>query len=504
MVAKSPWMIPVLMLVGSGDPGHAKTPQSPGDSARVPLVAALDSAKGAATLDSAEVAWNRRDYASASSLYTEYLEYDPTDVSAAFRAGMSRYRLGETAAAKRGFLRAVSVDSLHVNSNRMLYRLYRGESKMDSAAQSLERALSADPESEQVRGQLSDLYGSMARTFWGNRDYASAAAFYARHLEHSVSDTTAWFYLGMSQYNLGNRRAAKAALLRAVALDSLNGDANLLLCRIYQEDSQPDSAAQSLERILVGAPDDHGVRRRLAEMCRALGRSREAIGHYEHIAASGEDDPKLLGSLVQLYEGVDQNKAVEWQRRLVRRLQSGSTTAPAGDRTPADSEARNAEIELQLLMGDRTEALGTLMELARLDSSEGYLHYRRAARLALELGDEEARIEALRGMVRRDERDLGSIAQLAEWYLGRDQYSEAETWIDRGLGVDSTSAHLQVLRGDVLAQRGDEDEAISCFLKAQADPEWRAIAQQRIWQLRPPETAEEKLKRGFFGTGQDQ
>ncbi len=34
---------------------------------------------------------------------------------------------------------------------------------------------------------------------------------------------------------------------------------------------------------------------------------------------------------------------------------------------------------------------------------------------------------------------------------------------------------------------------------AMADQLWRDMAQQRIWQLRPPETEEEKAKRKFFG-----
>jgi hypothetical protein len=29
------------------------------------------------------------------------------------------------------------------------------------------------------------------------------------------------------------------------------------------------------------------------------------------------------------------------------------------------------------------------------------------------------------------------------------------------------------------------------------------VAQQRIWQIRPPETEEEKLKREFFGGDED-
>ena len=75
----------------------------------------------------------------------------------------------------------------------------------------------------------------------------------------------------------------------------------------------------------------------------------------------------------------------------------------------------------------------------------------------------------------------------------------AEEWIDRGLALAPRHAHLQLLRGDIMVRRGDEEEAIEAYETALDDPDWRSVAQQRIWQLRPPETEEEKLKREFFG-----
>jgi hypothetical protein len=44
-----------------------------------------------------------------------------------------------------------------------------------------------------------------------------------------------------------------------------------------------------------------------------------------------------------------------------------------------------------------------------------------------------------------------------------------------------------------------EDSVIAEYEKALHDPNWASVAQQRIWQIRPPETEEEKLKKSFFG-----
>ena len=56
-----------------------------------------------------------------------------------------------------------------------------------------------------------------------------------------------------------------------------------------------------------------------------------------------------------------------------------------------------------------------------------------------------------------------------------------------------------MLRGDLLGRQDAEEEAIAEYELALRDPNWAAVAQQRIWQLRPPETEEEKLRRQFFG-----
>ena len=42
-------------------------------------------------------------------------------------------------------------------------------------------------------------------------------------------------------------------------------------------------------------------------------------------------------------------------------------------------------------------------------------------------------------------------------------------------------------------------DAVASFELARIDPNWEAVAQQRIWQIHPPETEEEKLRREFFG-----
>ena len=156
-------------------------------------------------------------------------------------------------------------------------------------------------------------------------------------------------------------------------------------------------------------------------------------------------------------------------------------------------------LELQAGSGDRPGAYETLKKLVRLDSLSRYSYYDRMAAIAAEAGDLPQQLEGLEGMVEAQPHDLVPLATLVELNLRRKDQIAASTWLRRGLAVDEHSGHLRLLQGELLILQGDEDAAIAAFERSRQDPEWEKIAQQRIWQLRPPETEEEKLKREFFG-----
>ena len=56
-----------------------------------------------------------------------------------------------------------------------------------------------------------------------------------------------------------------------------------------------------------------------------------------------------------------------------------------------------------------------------------------------------------------------------------------------------------MLKGDILFQAKKNQAAIILYERAMRQPDWERIAQQRIWNINPPETEEEKLKKAFFG-----
>ena len=336
-------------------------------------------------------------------------------------------------------------------------------------------------------------YKYYAKTARQNKEYDRAIGYYTTVLQYSPQELQAAYFLGQLYYkekkDLDN---ARIALRRAVSIDSLHLNSNRLLYTIYQAVGEADSAALSLERVLRKKPDAAN-RRKLADLYRRGGHNERAIVHYkELVAAEREDttgvkDAELIEILAVLHQELGQvDQALKWRKRQVE-----GGTGGVGQ--------LESIVELKLKVGDVEGAYDTLLELAKVDSQNAYSYYNRIASIASEEGDDSRHIEGLKGMVEADPKDSESIAELVEWHQGRGEFASAKEWLGLGLKVNSEDAHLLLLKGDNLVREGDEEGAIAAFEKAKADPAWEKVAQQRIWQLRPPETEEEKLKRQFFG-----
>ena len=332
-------------------------------------------------------------------------------------------------------------------------------------------------------------YKYLAKTARQSKEYDRAIGYYTTLLQYSPQDLKAAFFLGKVYYDKKDFAGARIALRRAVSIDSLHLNSNLLLYSVYQAIDLPDSAAWSLERALLKKPDAAEHRRKLADLYRREGHNERAVAHYEQLVADGSEDAELFEILAVLHEDLGQvEQALAW------RLEGGTGGA----------DQLESIVELQLEVGDVKGAYDSLLELARVDSQNAYSYYNRLASIAAKAGDDTMRVEGLKGMIEADPKDLESVAELVEWHQGRGEFASAKAWLKRGLKGNSEDAHLLLLKGDSLVREGDEEGAIAAFEKAKADPAWEKIAQQRIWQLRPPETEEEKLKRQFFGGGEAQ
>ena len=362
--------------------------------------------------------------------------------------------------------------------------------------------LGADARADENEVAIADSirkYKYYAKTARQNKEYDRAIGYYTTVLQYSPQELTAAYFLGQLYYekkdSTGARIAlpqARIALRQAISIDSLHLNSNRLLYTIYQAVGEADSAALSLERVLRKKPDAAN-RRKLADLYRREGHNERAIVHYKELVeaeredTTGVEDAELIEILASLHQELGQVKQVLELRK--RQVEDGAGGADQLERI----------VELKLEVGDVEGAYDTLLELAKVDSQNAYSYYNRIASIASEEGDDSRHIEGLKGMVEADPKDSKSIAELVEWHQSHGEFASAKEWLRRGLKVNPEDAHLLLLKGDNLVKEGDEEGAIAAFEKAKADPAWEKVAQQRIWQLRPPETEEEKLKRQFFG-----
>lgn len=343
-------------------------------------------------------------------------------------------------------------------------------------------------------------YRFLAKDAREKKDTEEALRYYAEYLKYRPDDPKAYFWIGELNYDKQDFPAARRAFGQALALDSLHLNSNFRLYEVFAQEQQPDSASFYLDRVLRLKPDDPGYLReqprlKLAELYRSQGKAGQALRYYLQEAEAGTPDRQLVEDIAVLCEEVGEvDQALHWRQRLL--------TAQGG----ASSDQRatlESMVDLQVKAGDTKAALATLGQLVQLDSLNRYAYYSRYAQVAEKGGDQAARLKGLEGMAQANAKDPEPPLKLAELYLSAGDPKTAERWVQRGLRADPRNAYLVLLKGDCLARQNQEDQAIAAYEEAKADPAWATVAQQRIWQLRPPESLEEKLKREFFGKGKN-
>lgn len=340
-------------------------------------------------------------------------------------------------------------------------------------------------------------YRYLAKTARERKDHDKALRYYDLLLRYDPEYAAAHYFRGKIFVELKDYASAKESLLAGIGLDSLHVNSNALLCRLYLFEGKADSSQAYVNRIRdLNGGRYRSLQRRIADALRRQGLTRDAIAQYANLAAADSSQSvELCDLLATLCRDIGEPaEALSWLRRLLSH-QERAVSADPGDRI----ETLQEMAFLQQQTGAFDDALATLERLAQMDSTNTYPYYSQMAAIAEQTNRPRIEKTALAGMATANPKDVESTAALAELFLIEGELAGAEEWVGRGLAAVPLDAHLQVLKGDIMARHGLEDEAIAAFEIARDDPDWRTVAQQRIWQLRPPETEEERLKRAFFG-----
>ncbi|HIC70241.1 MAG TPA: tetratricopeptide repeat protein, partial [Candidatus Latescibacteria bacterium] len=356
-------------------------------------------------------------------------------------------------------------------------------------------------------------YRFLAKAARQQRDLDKALAYYLQLLQYAPDDLKASYFSGKIFLDKKRILEGKRAFLHAIQLDSLHLNSNLALTQLFLAEGKADSAWIFLNRVLRAKPGVEKYRqyrRKLADLYRKRGTADQAIEHYTALTAGANKGElaELYDLLARLQEGRgDTRGALDWRLRLAAFQKKSAVTEGEGQPAALKQQCVTLDqiVDLQVALRDFQLACQTLRQLVALDTGNSYSYYSRMTELAVQGEDRAAELEGLEGMAHASPRDLETLYVLIEFHMAGDDLSTAFSWVEKGLGGAPDDAHLQLLKGDLHSRQGEEILAIAAYEMARGDPVWQAVAQQRIWQLRPPETKEEKLKREFFGTtGKDE
>jgi len=106
----------------------------------------------------AKTAGDRKDYPAAVDYYRRFLELKPDDQRGHYRLGRVFYESRDLSSAWSSLDEALRLDSTHVNTNLVLFRVLNEQGIADSAALCLERVLAKRPADNVNRRLLADQY----------------------------------------------------------------------------------------------------------------------------------------------------------------------------------------------------------------------------------------------------------------------------------------------------------------------------------------------------------
>jgi tetratricopeptide (TPR) repeat protein len=389
---------------------------------------------------------------------------------------------------------------------------YRRSGDFEKALEKTERALALDPSSETARLQKAEylidrrddddareegaaivekvlrenpnsVAGllTQAKALLLEGRYEEAAGKVQRVLDEQPSARghllLGWAYVGMAQNEL-----ARSEFLRAVQLDPDNHTARRELASLYLRTGQLDAAAGEARRALEQQPDDVQTLLVLADVERALGRSKEAL--------------EALGRV--RFEGASQASDTRENRlvmgRLYRRLGDAERAREhlevAAARYPADPAILRELVALDVATGAGDAALARLSAAIEAHPSVGAIYSLRGA-VYTSIRDEKGALarareaeQDLRAAIDKDPSGLEAYGLLAMLYRETGQMDRAIRTFEqaRDARPDSSGVHLAL--GTFYEQSGRVAEAMREYEEVvRRDPKQPIAKNNLAWLL---------------------
>ena len=331
-----------------------------------------------------------------------------------------------------------------------------------------------------------------AKEYDKNRMYEDAIVEYQKSLSFKADNPNVYYDLANLLYRLERYHEAQQQCFRCLELDSTFVVAHYLLALLWHKAANYDSAIVEFEKTIALDPSYIQIHRTLADLYRYKGWDEKALRQYLRTAemdggGSQEKNFQLFSHLGNLFanRGFVAEAISCYRHALIFKH---------------DEQLLEKLARLQLKSRFYRGALDTYLTLAEGNATNSQI-FLKIADISLKLGATDKAIFALKRLADLRPTDPEPLCHLAEIYLQQGKLEKAKTYIDRGLAVDQDNPHLYVLKGEYHKKKGAKEIALICFKKALSDSTWGKYAQQMIWEIQPPLTEEERLRRQFFSRG---
>jgi tetratricopeptide (TPR) repeat protein len=249
----------------------------------------------------AKTARSKKDYAQARIYYGQLVKYNKSNLQAHFFLGDMNFRLRNVKEARSAFGAALSLDSLHVNSNLRLYSIHTAGGWADSAARCLERVLLVKPAANEYRRKLADLYRRENRS-------QEAIKHYAELIKRAGEKEEIVEMLALLNQDLGNVGEALKWRSKLVSDGEEAEDASRLesVVELQLETGDVEAALNTLFKMAtVDTANEYSYYSRIASIAEEHSREKTLIRAREGMVRA---DPQDLHTIALLVWNVKQDR----------------------------------------------------------------------------------------------------------------------------------------------------------------------------------------------------
>ncbi|MDH5179254.1 MAG: tetratricopeptide repeat protein [Gammaproteobacteria bacterium] len=268
-------------------------------------------ANPAANLEQAILSFESGDYHSAIRAASLFTQVHPLEPVAWQVLGVSRYYLGEFAAAADAFTRLIKIDKKNAEAFNNLALVLLEQNKLNEALENCRQAIELQPAMASARNNLGNIYRAANR-------FDDAVASYLKAIELGMCTAEVYCNLGAVTHRLGRYAEAEDAYHKAMQINAGFSAAYNNLGALLLEKGELPSALENLQKAFQITPSDPEIIKNLGNYWQLAGDWGQAKRYFEQILATDKNNVDALLNIGKLYEEVGRgNDAFELYQRAV-------------------------------------------------------------------------------------------------------------------------------------------------------------------------------------------